>query len=105
MKRAKRKKPEVRRELILEAAIALAKKEGYHRITRDAVARRAEISSALIATYYPRMVHLKTAVLDAAIDREIVEIVAQGLSLGVPRALRIGEGLRQKVTTYLFTLK
>lgn len=65
---------------ILNAAIELAKEDGYQWITRDAVAARAGVSPATINNVFGTMVDLKRAVLRAAVEREIVEIVAQGLA-------------------------
>lgn len=105
MTRATRQHPEIRRESILDAAITLAKKRGYNRITRDAVAEEAGVSSPLIAAYFPRMSHLRVAIMDTSINRQIVEIIAQGLTINDPMALNINEGLRKKVMTYLSKIK
>lgn len=71
---------EDRDERILEAAIELAKKDGYQWITRERVAAQAGVSPGTINTAYGTMPALKRAVLSAAVDRGIWEIVAQGLA-------------------------
>jgi len=94
-----------RRESILDAAIALSKEIGYKCITRDAVAERAEIASSLIAVYFPRMIDLKSAVLVEAIKRGTLEVIAQGLAIHDPTALKIPPDLRAKVVSYLTHVK
>lgn len=101
MTRAIRTNPDIRRGYILQAAIKLAKEMGYQNITRDAVAYEADISSSLIANYYPRMIDLKNAVLEAAMDSEIPEIVAQGLAISDPIAMNMNDELKIKVFAYL----
>lgn len=101
MTRAKRTAPDKRRELILDAAIKLSVEIGYNKLTRDAIAERAKVSSALVSAYFSRMHTIKTAVMQAAIEREIVEIIAQGMTLNDPHALKIKNTTKQKVLSYL----
>jgi AcrR family transcriptional regulator len=105
MSRAVRKNPGIRRQLILDSAIRLSIKVGYRSITRDAVADIAETSSSAIAKYFPRMTQLKYAVMSAAVSHEIVEVIAQGLAINDPQALKIDDNLKQKVMHYLSQLK
>ena len=105
MARAERQNPETRRASILEAAITVAKRDGYNRVTRDIVAEEASISSPLVATYFPRMHDLRMAIMLEAISKEIVEIIAEGLIIKDRNALKINEELRQKVMNYLLKLK
>jgi AcrR family transcriptional regulator len=104
MTRATRTNPDVRKELILDAAVQLSTRIGYNRITRDAVAELAHVSSSLLHAYFPRMESVRRAVMEVAIKREIVEIIAQGLALNDARARKINKTLRQKVMTYISTL-
>lgn len=67
---------------ILDAAIEEAKAEGYQWITRDAIAHRAGVSVGSVNNAFGRMVELKRAVMRAAVERSIPEIVAQGLADG-----------------------
>lgn len=91
----------LRKEHILNAALSYSTEVGYRGITRDAVAEIADVSSVLIASYYPRMADLKLAVMHAAIEREIVNVVAQGILLDDPLTKDISDVLKQKVLDYL----
>lgn len=101
MERATRTRPHLRRQSVLEAAIRLSKEIGYRCITRDGVAARARTSSATIGRYFPTMNHLKDAVMAAAIEQEVIEIIAQGLSIADPAAIKINEQLKVKVMYHL----
>lgn len=90
-----------RNTAILEAAIAEAKEQGYQWITREAVAKRAGVSVGSVSNAYERMVFLKRAVLRAAIDREILEIVAQGLADGSEIARGAPSDLKQRAAVHL----
>lgn len=69
-----------RNAAVLEAAVTLAKAEGYQWITRDAVAKAAGVSAGSVNNAFRTMRELKREVLREAIKRQIVEIVAQGLA-------------------------
>ena len=101
MPRAIRTKPVVRKEHIINAAIQLSIKVGYKCITRDAVAEIARVSSPLVATYFPRMSNLKLAVIQRAIQDEIVEVLAQGLILNDKKTWEISDKLKKKVLAYI----
>lgn len=90
-----------RRNQILDAALTLSVEIGYKCITRDAVAKCAGISSALIANYFPRMVDLKLAVMQTAIEERKLEIIAQGMSISDPLTLELSEELKGKVLQHL----
>lgn len=64
---------------ILLAAVELAKPLGYQWITRDQVAKAAEVSAGTINNAFGSMRGLKRAVLKYAVDHEILEIVRQGI--------------------------
>jgi len=102
MARAPRTNPDIRKEHILKAAITLAREVGYKNITRDTVAESAGISSSLIAAYFPTMDDLKNAVMTAAIDRNVFEIIAQGLVIGDKQANNLSKQMKRKVVDYIF---
>jgi AcrR family transcriptional regulator len=93
--------PAIRREEILSAASELANKIGYQNITRDAVASLVGISSGLIALYFNTMAQLKAAVMRRAIEKEILPIIAQGLSLGDIQTQEVAPDLKKRVIEFL----
>lgn len=80
--------PHDRKRQILTAAVNLAQTDGFHNITRDGIAIAAGVSTGLVTRHFGTMIALRRAVMRAAINQEILEIVAQGLSIGDPCALK-----------------
>ncbi len=93
--------PALRRDHILDAAIELAKRSSYDKITRDAVADRAGISVALVSRYFGTMPQLKRAIMWAAVTREVPEIIAQGLAQKDKHAAKAPEGLKSRAVALL----
>jgi AcrR family transcriptional regulator len=87
--------------LILDTAIELAKVDGYQWITRQAIAEIAKISVGSVNNAYGTMVELKRAVMRAAVERGIVEIVAQGLAEGSSIARNAGPELRERAAALI----
>lgn len=96
-----RLKPEERKEQILEAAIKLAKREGYNNIRRDDVAAAANVSMGLVNAYFKTIKQLKRAVMRAAIHREILEIIAQGMLAKDNLVAKISDDLKQRAANHL----
>lgn len=88
--------PKLRKEQILNTALDLAKKHGYHKITREAVAYHAKVSEGLISRYFNTMVQLRRALMRAAIHREIPEIIAQGIANNDDHVKKAPTELRNK---------
>lgn len=86
---------------ILEAAISLAKADGYQWITRQAVAHRARCSVGSVNNAFGRMIELKRAVMRAALERELIDIIAQGLADGSPIAATASADLKQKASAFI----
>jgi hypothetical protein len=64
-------------------------------VTRAAIAADAGCSSALISFYFGTMVQLRRHIMRAAIQRQNLPIIAQGLAVGDPHARRAPEALKQ----------
>ena len=68
----KRLDPEHRKQQILEAAIALAKEEGYYSLGLRNVARSAKCSPGLVLNYFGSVLELQSSVMKEAIKKEII---------------------------------
>lgn len=92
------KKLEARERLsqILAAALKAAAKHGYQRITREAIARAAGVSEALVTHYMGTMPELRRAVMREAIRTECLPVVAQGVASRDRHALKAPHPLQQK---------
>lgn len=103
MMKSKKKHPQIRKELLLCTAIDIAIRHGYQKLTRDKIAKEAEVSTGLINKYFGTIAKLKKAVLKAAIEREIIEIIAQGLGTREPMILKASSAVKQKALDYMST--
>lgn len=90
-----------RNTAVLEAAIIEAKTNGYQWITRKDVANRAKVARATVSNAFGTMVELKRAVLRAAVNREILEIVAQGLADRHEIALNAQPDVRERAAALI----
>ena len=97
----KRKTPQVRRQELLEIALELSERIGYRNITRERIAEYANTSCALVSSYYSPIETLKYAVMREAINKGILSVIAQGLSLGDEQAKTIDQDLKNRVAEYL----
>lgn len=96
-----RANPALRKDQILTVAIEMAKEQGYHKITRDAVAECAGVSMGLVTRYFGTMKQLKTAVMRTAVKQGIPEIVAQGLANGDDHAKKAPAELKAEAARLL----
>lgn len=71
-------KADARHELILDAAVKLAKKIGYRNLKRVGVAEAAGVSKSCVSHYF-EFDDLREAVVQRAIRDKVVAIVAQAL--------------------------
>ena len=97
----RRLKPADRQAEILAAAVELAARIGYRNMTRDAVAAEAGVSPAAITFYFLHMSFLREAVVEEAVRRGIVPIVAEGIVAGAPAALAAPQALKAQAAVSL----
>ena len=90
-----RLKPDERRARILDAALGVAEREGYHTLRQRDVAAAARCSMSLIHWYWGGLPAMRAAVLARAIEREHLPVVLQGLAMRDPVALAAPELLRR----------
>jgi AcrR family transcriptional regulator len=100
----KRLSKDDRKNHILQVAIASAKVYGYANVTRNKLADHAKVSPALVTHYFSTMPQLKRAIMRAAIQLEIPEIIAQGLALGDKNARKAPGELKTKAAEILVTM-
>ena len=84
----------VRYQHIMTAAIVAAGRLGFHKVTRADIALEAKVSPPLVSRYLGDMDAIRNLVMGAAIDRGILNLVAQGLAAQHPAALDAPPELR-----------
>lgn len=85
---------DTRKLAILAAAMTEASQNGYDRVTREAIAARAECATGLVSHYFGTMPQMKRAIMSEAIRTRELRIVAQGLTTRHPKAMRAPVELR-----------
>lgn len=97
----KHKNSEDRKADILTAALDLAAVMGYQNVTRSAVADKLSISPALVNRHFTTMAQLKRDIMRAAVARPCLHVVAQGMALRDPRAMRASAELKERAANSL----
>lgn len=93
--------PDARTAEILDAAVKLAKRIGFRKLTRDGVAKAAKVSTGLVSTHFGGIEKLRDEVMRVAVNDEILPIVADGLFSGNRIARRAPSALRQRAVQSL----
>lgn len=93
--------PAARKADLLDAALVVAMREGYDRMTRESIAAHAKASPGLVSHHLGTMPQLRRAVMRAAVVRGVAEIVARGLALKDPQALKAPPELKRKAASLL----
>lgn len=92
----KRISPEMRKSALLNAAVELAKSQGYANVKREDIADEAGVSVSLTNHYFSNMNQLRKAIMRHAVTNEILEVIAQGITVKDPQALRASDEVKSK---------
>lgn len=94
-------KVENRNRTVLDAAVALAARHGMQAVTRPRVATEAGVSVGSVSNAFGSMDALRDAVMSAAVDREILPVVAQGLAERYPAAVAAPPELKTRALSQI----
>lgn len=83
-----------RHDEIMAAALRIACDIGYNRITREDIALAAGCSPALVSELFGTMCALRRSIARSAVANHVLPVIAQGLALRDPHALRAPAELR-----------
>lgn len=89
-----RMEPADRKKLILDAAFKVAKRDGFKKATRTAIAAEAGVTPGLIGIYFNGRDVLRNAILDVAIGAKDKKIIREALDIGAGKRKRIPKELR-----------
>ena len=90
-----------RKTEILNAAIHIAKSQGFQKMTLQDVAKKAGCNHSLVLYYFGTSVKLRRAVMSEAIRLKDPAILAKGLATGAPKANRAPPELKEAAAKYL----
>lgn len=95
-----------RLEQIIQTALSLARKRGsFLNVRRRDIAKELGVSRALISHYLCNVKAIQYAILECAIQREAIDIVAQGLLAKHPAVLEAPDEIRKAARWYLVEKK
>jgi AcrR family transcriptional regulator len=97
----KRLDPTKRKEDILAVAVKRAELLGVANLRRDDIADVAEVARGLVSRYFNTMPQLRRAVMRYAVHNENLSIIAQGLAMRDPEALKASPELRDRAIASL----
>jgi len=90
-----------RNRAVLDAAVTLASAKGYRNVTRLDVAAQANVAAGSVNNAYGTMDALRDAVMAAAVERGLADIVSQGLADRHPAAVAAPDALKQQALQLL----
>jgi hypothetical protein len=92
-----RLKPKAREEIILIAAMRLARKPGgWSSLTRAGIALEAKCADSLVSQRLGSMDVIRRRLMKTAIKYEYFDLIAQGLAAGDPSARALSPILKHK---------
>lgn len=86
---------------ILKSAAIIAKRDGFNNMTRDAIAKKAGVSTGTVSQSFGTMIKLKRSVMRYAIDHEMLDIIAVGLGVKDKTAIKASDNLKQRALATL----
>jgi len=88
---------------ILAAAVSLAREFGLRNFSRTDVADRAEVASATVSYHFGEMTKLRRAVVEFAIEKEILPVLADARADRNSAELftRMSAELKEKVAAHI----
>lgn len=97
MATAFRRKPELRKEEIITAAMIVAQRDGFNNLQREAVAQQAQCANGSVNRYFGNMNQLRNAVMRRAVKSNppVLSIVATGLAMNHTQAVKAPDDVKQ----------
>lgn len=84
----------LRREQIIDAGLELALESGLHNVERGGICERASVSPALVNHYFGRIEQVREQILERAIERRSLPVIAQALAARHPAVAELPDDLK-----------
>lgn len=81
---------------ILDAALKLAPRVGYNRLTREQIAEEAKVPPTLITYHFGTMVALRRDIMREAVRVKCLPVIAQGIALRDKHAQKVPDEIRKQ---------
>lgn len=98
---AKRMSPDLRKQHITEQGLTLARNGHYLLFTRGELAAACCVTPGVITAYFGGIDNVRGAVLELAIERKVIEVIAQALVQRDPLIANINDELKQKAIKFI----
>ena len=100
MAKTKYMKPEARKDQILEAALKVAERDGYHMVRRETVAAHVGCSVGTVSRYFNTMNQLRKAVMRHAVHTVNLVVIGQGLTQRDSQAYKAPEDVQKAALSH-----
>lgn len=94
------KKPMLKQPILL-AAVRLARTQGLRGLTRLQIATAVGCATGTVSWYFQSMEALRGAIIEHAVDNEIIEILVQARAERDPRLGRLSPALKERVANHI----
>ena len=95
----RRLEPKDRKRELVDAGIVAARQVGFNNLRREDVARVAGCANGTLSLHFNTLGQFKRALMREAIKRGELRIIAEGLAIRDPNALKAPEDIKQKAIT------
>ena len=95
--------PGDRRRQLMDIALKLSSEHGYKNITVKQISDAAGVGHTLYAHYFGNLNQLRVDVMRAAVKQSILPVIAQGLVVKDPQAMKASPELRARAIESLTT--
>lgn len=86
---------------ILAVAVRLSRQNGLMMFTRETVAEQADCSEGNVSYHFGTVGKLREAVIDYAVEHEIIEVISQARAFKHPALGRMSQELRDRVAAHI----
>lgn len=94
--------PNERKTELIEAALKLAERPGgWSKLTRRQVAEAGRCTEGLVSMHFGTMTDFRRSIMRAAIVRENLSIIGQGIASGDPTANKAPSPLKTRALSHL----
>lgn len=90
-----------RKGQLLAAGVTAARSLGWYKVTRKHIAEVTGTAPSLTNYYFPSKSELRDAIMEEAVIKGVVSVVAEGLVYGHPAATAAPAPLRAKAEAYV----
>lgn len=89
------------KERILIVATRLVRNGGLMNVTRAQIAEQADCSEANVSYHYGDMLAVRAAIVEHAVEKEIIEVLSQARAIRHPSLGRMSAALKERVAEHI----